>query len=109
MLYNACMLPRFQFFDWVCGVQFRYGNEELMQLAPSGIVFATYALSQLVYALPVALINAELAVAIPEDGGWVLRRAVASYFSVSWFRLPSVVGSYLTQSGARHNYSTPLA
>ena len=57
-------------FFWVCGGI--YGGEGVMQLAPAGIVFATLIVTMVVYALPIALINAELAVAIPEDGGIVV-------------------------------------
>eukprot|EP01051_Picozoa_sp_SAG22_P016234 SAG22_NODE_2256_length_2780_cov_20.080194_3_plen_434_part_01 len=64
----------FMAFFWVCGGI--YGGEGVMQLGPAGVVFATLGFTMLVYALPIALINAELAVAIPEDGGivvWVQR------------------------------------
>jgi amino acid transporter len=57
-------------FFWVCGGI--YGGEGVMQLAPSGIVFSTLLVIMAIYALPIALINAELAVAIPEDGGLVV-------------------------------------
>ena len=57
-------------FFWVCGGI--YGGESVMQLAPSGIVFSTLLVAIGIYALPIALINAELAVAIPEDGGLVV-------------------------------------
>lgn len=57
-------------FFWVCGGI--YGGEGVMQLAPSGIVFSTLLVIMGIYALPIALINAELAVAIPEDGGLVV-------------------------------------
>ena len=57
-------------FFWVCGGI--YGGEGVMQLAPSGIVFSTLLVVMGIYALPIALINAELAVAIPEDGGLVV-------------------------------------
>ena len=60
----------FMGFFWVCGGI--YGGEGVMQLAPAGIVFATLIVTMVVYALPIALINAELAVAIPEDGGIVV-------------------------------------
>ena len=64
----------FMGFFWVCGGP--YGGEGLMQLAPSGVIFTVYLATIFVYAIPVSLINAELAVAIPEDGGivvWVQR------------------------------------
>ena len=64
----------FMGFFWVCGGP--YGGEGLMQLAPAGVVFGVYLITTLAYAVPVSLINAELAVAIPADGGivvWVQR------------------------------------
>ena len=64
----------FMAFFWVCGGI--YGGEGVMQLGPAGVIFATLGFTMAVYALPIALINAELAVAIPEDGGivvWVQR------------------------------------
>ena len=60
----------FMGFFWVCGGI--YGGEGVMQLAPTGLVFASLLLIMGTYALPIALINAELAVAIPEDGGLVV-------------------------------------
>lgn len=60
----------FMAFFWVCGGI--YGGEGMMQLAPSGIVFATLLVVMAIYALPIAMINAELAVMIPEDGGLVV-------------------------------------
>ena len=57
-------------FFWVCGGP--YGNEGMNQLAPSGLVLIVYGASLFVYALPMSLINAELATAIPEDGGVVV-------------------------------------
>ena len=64
----------FMGFFWVCGGP--YGGEGLMQLAPAGVVFSVYLMTTFAYAVPVSLINAELAVAIPADGGivvWVQR------------------------------------
>lgn len=61
-------------FFWVCGGP--YGGEGFLQLAPPGVAFGLYLASQVVHAIPIALINAELAVAIPADGGlvvWVSR------------------------------------
>lgn len=60
----------FMGFFWVCGGP--YGGEGLIQLAPTGVIFSVYLASQFLYAMPIALINAELAVAIPEDGGIVV-------------------------------------
>ena len=60
----------FMGFFWVCGGP--YGGEGLVQLAPSGVVFSSLLVITLVYSLPIALINAELSVAIPEDGGLVV-------------------------------------
>ena len=60
----------FMGFFRVCGGI--YGGEGVMQLAPTGLVFASLLLIMGTYALPIALINAELAVAIPEDGGLVV-------------------------------------
>ena len=57
-------------FFWVCGGI--YGNEAMITLAPSGFVFTTLAVTTLLYALPLALMNAELACAIPVDGGLVV-------------------------------------
>lgn len=60
----------FMGFFWVCGGP--YGGEGLLQLAPAGVVFSVYLATIFAYAVPVSLINAELAVAIPEDGGMVV-------------------------------------
>jgi amino acid transporter len=65
----------FMAFFWVCGGP--YGGEGLIQLAPSAIVFSSLLVITLVYSLPIALINAELSVAIPEDGGLVVWTQVA--------------------------------
>eukprot|EP01048_Picozoa_sp_COSAG05_P016739 COSAG05_NODE_2195_length_3413_cov_24.923959_3_plen_426_part_00 len=80
-------------FFWVCGGP--YGNEALVQQGPSGVVFLVYAASTVLYSIPIALINAELAVAIPEDGGlvvWVNKAfgpIVGGYSA--WFWLCSVM------------------
>eukprot|EP01043_Picozoa_sp_COSAG02_P074617 COSAG02_NODE_15017_length_1213_cov_1.219031_1_plen_258_part_01 len=60
----------FMAFFWVCGGP--YGGEGLLQLAPAGVVFSVYLATIFAYAVPVSLINAEMAVAIPEDGGMVV-------------------------------------
>jgi amino acid transporter len=60
----------FMGFCWVCGGI--YGSEALVQLAPAGVLFSSLLLMIPLYTLPIALINAELAVAIPEDGGLVV-------------------------------------
>jgi amino acid transporter len=54
-------------FFWVSGGI--YGNEVLIQSAPPFYVFACLLLFPLAYSLPVSLITAELATALPEDGG----------------------------------------
>jgi len=56
-------------FFWVCGGI--YGNEELVYAAPSGYVFIFLLSASLCYALPMSLISAELATALPYDGGLV--------------------------------------
>jgi amino acid transporter len=60
----------FMGFFWVCGGP--YGGEGFLQLAPPGVIFGIYLASQFLHAVPIALINAELAVAIPADGGLVV-------------------------------------
>ena len=45
-------------FFWVCGGP--YGNEGMIQLGPSGVVFLVYLLITMVYSLPISLINAEV-------------------------------------------------
>ena len=44
----------------------------MVSSAPTAVVFTVLGLVMLLYALPIAMINAELAVAIPEDGGLVV-------------------------------------
>eukprot|EP00041_Stephanoeca_diplocostata_P025384 m.662132 g.662132 ORF g.662132 m.662132 type:complete len:615 (-) comp22738_c0_seq21:2500-4344(-) len=56
-------------FFWVCGGI--YGNEELLLAAPPGIVFVLLLVCPFVYALPICIINVELATALPYDGGLV--------------------------------------
>jgi amino acid transporter len=57
-------------FLWACGGP--YGTEGIMQLGPSGFVFSTFVASMVLYAVPLGLMNAELATAIPKDGGLVV-------------------------------------
>eukprot|EP00041_Stephanoeca_diplocostata_P011130 m.180609 g.180609 ORF g.180609 m.180609 type:complete len:581 (-) comp18426_c0_seq1:220-1962(-) len=56
-------------FFWVCGGI--YGNETLLKAAPPGIVFLLLLICPFVYALPISIINGELAAALPYDGGLV--------------------------------------
>eukprot|EP00048_Salpingoeca_helianthica_P000768 m.43866 g.43866 ORF g.43866 m.43866 type:complete len:541 (+) comp10840_c0_seq2:235-1857(+) len=48
-----------------------YGNETLLQCAPPATVFLGLFLTPIVYSIPVALMTAELATAMPRDGGLV--------------------------------------
>lgn len=57
-------------FFWVSGGI--YGNEVLVEAAAPLYVFAGLVLFPLAYSLPTALITAELATALPEDGGPVV-------------------------------------
>jgi amino acid transporter len=48
-----------------------YGNESLLEAAPTGFAFLALILGSVFYALPIAVISAELACAVPYDGGLV--------------------------------------
>ena len=48
-----------------------YGNETLAQAAPPGFVIMLLLVAPLFFALPTALITAELSTAIPVSGGFV--------------------------------------
>lgn len=56
-------------FFWVSGGI--YGNESLLEAAPTGYAFLSLLLGAVFYALPIAVISAELACAVPYDGGLV--------------------------------------
>jgi len=48
-----------------------YGNESLLEAAPSGYVFVALIVGAVFYAIPMALVSAELSCALPYDGGVV--------------------------------------
>eukprot|EP00040_Diaphanoeca_grandis_P027243 m.154614 g.154614 ORF g.154614 m.154614 type:complete len:499 (+) comp30898_c0_seq1:235-1731(+) len=56
-------------FFWVCGGI--YGNETLVQTGPPAYMFLMLFGTAIFYALPMSLISAELATALPYDGGLV--------------------------------------
>jgi len=57
-------------FFWVSGGM--YGNEPLGSTAPAGIVLCVTLAAPLLFALPLALVAAEMGTALPEDGGMVV-------------------------------------
>lgn len=59
-----------QAFFWVCGGI--YGNEELLLAAPPGIAFILLLACPFFYALPICVINVELATSLPYAGGLVI-------------------------------------
>lgn len=48
-----------------------YGNEALLQCAPPAMVFLGLFITPIIYSVPIALMTAELATALPKDGGLV--------------------------------------
>jgi len=57
-------------FFWVSGGM--YGNEALFQAGPPLVVLIALILGPLIYALPIALMTAELGTVYPEDGGQIV-------------------------------------
>jgi len=57
-------------FFWVSGGM--YGNEALFQAGPPLVVLLALILGPLIYALPIALMTAELGTFYPEDGGQIV-------------------------------------
>lgn len=80
-------------FFWVSGGLF--GNEILVASAPPGVIMVAVILVALVYAVPTALVSAELSTAIPEDGGSIVwaERAFGFTFAMhnAWWTYVSFI------------------
>jgi amino acid transporter len=80
-------------FFWVSGGL--YGNEIMVASAPPGVLILLLVLVAVVYAIPSALVSAELSTAIPEDGGAIewAKRAFGFSFAMhnAWWTYTSFI------------------